>query len=52
MAASPLAQLPLIGFGNSLLPSNTTWVYVGSGSSLNAGEGFTMKGTLYQHKYW
>jgi hypothetical protein len=25
--------------------SNTNWVYVGSGSSLNAGEGFTMKGT-------
>jgi hypothetical protein len=27
--------------------SNTNWVYVGSGSSLNAGEGFTMKGDLW-----
>jgi hypothetical protein len=25
--------------------SNTNWVYVGAGSTLNPGEGFTMKGT-------
>jgi hypothetical protein len=42
--ASPLAIAP---YWIWKLPasSNTNWVYVGSGSSLNAGEGFTMKGT-------
>lgn len=42
--ASPLAIAP---YWVWKLPStsNTNWVYVGSGSSLNAGEGFTMKGT-------
>lgn len=27
------------------LPASSNWVYVGSGSTLNTGEGFTMKGT-------
>ena len=42
--ASPLAIAP---YWIWKLPasSNTNWVYVGSGSTINAGEGFTMKGT-------
>lgn len=42
--ASPLAIAP---YWVWKLPasSNTNWVYVGSGSTLNPGEGFTMKGT-------
>jgi hypothetical protein len=42
--ASPLAIAP---YWIWKLPasSNTNWVYVGSGASLNPGEGFTMKGT-------
>jgi hypothetical protein len=30
--------------------SNTNWVYVGAGSTLNPGEGFTMKGTQYNNR--
>ena len=42
--ASPLAIAP---YWIWKLPasSSNAWVYVGSGSTLNAGEGFTMKGT-------
>jgi hypothetical protein len=42
--ASPLAIAP---YWIWKLPasSNTNWVYVGAGSTLNPGEGFTMKGT-------
>ncbi|WP_367754915.1 T9SS type A sorting domain-containing protein [Flavobacterium sp. WC2430] len=43
-ASSPLAIAP---YWIWKLPANSTsnWVYVGSGSTLNTGEGFTMKGT-------
>ena len=40
--SSPLAIAP---YWIWKLPPSSNWVYVGSGSTLSAGEGFTMKGT-------
>ena len=42
--SSPLAIAPYWIWKLSA-SSNSNWVYVGSGSTLNTGEGFTMKGT-------